>query len=104
MTEYDLLRDKLAKEYASVKSWQKISERYPPKISRAHIRKIVLQGWEPLRADIRVALGLPALQPVPVCPVHLVAHCYDCETQVVKPAPKPRKKRRLRRDVEVWIF
>lgn len=34
----------------------------------------------------RVRFGLIAYVPTLACPVHGVVHCYDCETQIVKPA------------------
>jgi len=41
--------------------------------------------------------GLVAYVPAPLCAVHGVVHCYDCETQIVKPARKPAAKPRSAR-------
>jgi hypothetical protein len=35
-------------------------------------------------------LEMQLIIPIQACPRHGVVHCYDCETQVVKAAPKPR--------------
>ena len=33
----------------------------------------------------RAALGLPRTDPAPVCPRHGIVHCYDCQSQTVRP-------------------
>lgn len=52
-------------------------------------------GYLPRRWYAR--FGLTAYLPAPACPLHGVVHCYDCETQQVKPVrkrtPKPRTPR-----------
>ena len=94
------LRDELQKEYEIVQSWTRIAERFSPPITRAHIYRIVKDGWEPERNDIREALGLLPLHLVEGCPIchqtHTHAHgeqTYNPAAQVVKPKPKPRKPR-----------
>lgn len=47
----------------------------------------VAKGREPKKAAVRHALGLPALAPAPVCPVHGVVHTGRC------PRPKATPKR-----------
>ena len=54
-------------------------------------------GERELSDEYKTRLGIPHDEPAPVCLVHGVVHCYDCETQQVKPkrTPKPRKWRSL---------
>ena len=38
--------------------------------------------------------GFDLIIPMPACPVHGVVHCYDCASQIVKPAHRPPGKPR----------
>lgn len=40
-------------------TYESIATSYPKRIKRAHIWKIINEGWEPDDSDIRDALGLP---------------------------------------------
>jgi len=77
--------------------WTQIAATFEhARITRAHIYRIVIDCWEPDDPELRLLLSLLAFKPMPICPVHGVVHEYDCQTQVVKPLPKPRKPRPAR--------
>ena len=56
----------------------------------------VANGYEPQRADIRAALGLPILKPAPACPHCGNVHVKRCYCRRPTPAPKRRNFRRAR--------
>lgn len=47
-------------------------------ISAGMVHKVMVDGYEPHTASIRIAIGLPATLPAPVCPVHGVVHARTC--------------------------
>lgn len=53
----------------------------------------------------RARFGLPDERLAVVCPRHEIVHLWDCETQVVKPTPKPRRKREPRNQPgKIWMY
>src|SRR3990167_8076495 len=67
------LKDDLLAAHEAIppKSLRELSDDYG--VTHGAIQR-VLAGKEPHSAHIRAALGLPALAPAPVCPVHGVVH------------------------------
>lgn len=62
-------------------------------VNRYYLWHIVNKsGYQP-PAKVCAQLGIVRLEPAPVCAVHGVVHCYDCETQRPRPIRKPGKPR-----------
>ena len=60
-------------------TYDAIAHKFGPKITRIIIWRLINEpDYEPHDTNIRLALGLPALAPAPVCPVHGVVHPGRC--------------------------
>lgn len=79
VTACNTLSRRLNDEYALLGTWSAVGIKF--NISRAMAFRVA-NGYEPKRADIRAALGLPCYAPAPVCPKHGIPHPGKC----------PRKK------------
>lgn len=84
MPEISEIARRMKKEYDSVKSWQKVADAWG--VTKPMAYRIALKGYEPKKIIIRHHLGLPALAPAPVCPIHGVVH-------VSRRCPQPGKPR-----------
>lgn len=77
--------------------WRKISLMY------ANIPFGSLERWvsgeRDLKDEYKARLGIPYEAPAPVCLVHGVVHCYDCQSQTVT---KKRKSREYKRWGWLW--
>ena len=67
--EYDLLRDELIIMHSAGNSFAEIARRFNPPITRAHIYKIILEGWQPKKHITQLALGLSLQPPSVVSPL-----------------------------------
>jgi len=87
-----VLKSRLCSRHKRVKSWSVILRDYPG-LKRGTLQRFATTDYEPHRADIRAALGLPALQLAPACPhcgqVRVTRRCLER-----KPRPKRRNYRR----------
>ncbi len=84
-------RAEIIAAYARVKSWRKLAEQEYPKVRPGTLCAIA-GGYEPKSRKVLDALGLPVLQPTPVCPTCGIVH--------VKACPKRRQAARL--DYDGW--
>jgi hypothetical protein len=82
MATFNDIRSKLKNAYKQQHSYRLVGEQFG--ISSPTARRIIEEDYEPKTIRIRLALGLPAYAPAPVCPkcgvVHLRKFC-----------PKPRQ-------------
>lgn len=86
--EFLILYHELSERHEKLESWMSIAASFnDPKITRAHVYKIVVKKYEPRDNDLRVAFGLPAMKRVPI---HL--ETYDPKIQEVKPIAIPGKR------------
>ena len=63
-------------DYALLLTWRAVGAKYG--VSAGAVYRLAMQGKEPRKMEIRARLGLPALAPAPVCPVHGVVHARLC--------------------------
>ena len=68
--------------YSQLFSLRGVAREYGKPITHGDIQRI-LQGTEPRDPHKRKALNLSVFVPAPACPKHGIAHCYDCESQMV---------------------
>ena len=83
LTEAILDARSMKNERGRPTTYDAIADLYGLPITRVIIWRLVNDfDYEPQRTDIRLALGLPALAPAPVCPVHGIVHvAHRCPTQ-----------------------
>jgi len=88
VTKRNTISKRLAALYRSGMSWRAIGTKFG--VSGGMAFRVATQGYEPRKASIRAALGLPVTVPVAVCPIHGVVHIpRRCPTA----APgKPRRQ------------
>lgn len=94
VTKRDIIRIRLQELHGSAGlSWRKIAAlpEFAP-LPPGTLCSWAKTGKLPRRWYAR--FGLVAYVPAPLCAVHGIVHCYDCETQIVKPAHKPKPKPR----------
>lgn len=73
----------LWRDYAALGTWDAVASKYG--VTRAMAFRVA-HGYQPRSAKVRLALGLPALAPAPVCPAHGIVHTGRCPRP--RPAPK----------------
>lgn len=81
LTARNTVQAGLLADYARLQDWQKVGGKKG--VSGGMAYRVAVHGYEPRANRIRASLGLPALEPAPVCPVHGVVHAGHC--------PKPRR-------------
>jgi hypothetical protein len=91
MRSIDSLRREVKKAYKELKNWRKVGQEF--NITSGMAYRIAKNKYEPKDPRIRFVLGLSALAPAPVCPVHGVVH-------VAHRCPGQRKPRQAWMSVE----
>jgi len=93
LKSFDALRKGMKREYAHLLKngekggWQTVGTRFGCSGALAHL--IVSRGYEPKRPTIRARLGLPAIGPGRICPVHGKV-CYHIHRKPRPEAGSPR--------------
>lgn len=84
------LRKYLLECRAAWGSWEQVRRREYPAVPRGTLHRIAHDAaYEPRRAPIRAALGLPVFAPAPVCAVHgrvCIRHCRPAPPAWVRQA------------------
>ena len=83
------VRAEIKQLYKELHSWRKVGERLPESVSYSMAFRIAEHGYEPKRADIRQALGLPAIVELPPCSE--CGHVHVKKTCSTKRARKGKK-------------
>ena len=74
----DTLKADLRARRATGKTWREIAREFDG--IPAGTLCAIAKGYEPKKPSMRRALGLPAMQPAPVCPRCGVVHTRQCRT------------------------
>lgn len=75
----------LLKDYTELQSWDAVGERYG--LTKPLVWRVALKGYEPTKPHIRLALGLPAMKPAPVC-----VHCGEVHVSSRCPSKPPSRR------------
>ena len=88
-----VLCEHLWQQVRQKRSLRSIAADYGEPIRHTDIQR-ALKGKFPVGIEKRLALGLPAMKPAPVCPIHNIVEQYDYRTQIVRAKPKPKQKKK----------
>lgn len=97
------LRDNLCLKWEEIAAMPEFN--HPERIPQQTLY-MIYSGQREVPRKFRVQLGEPAKVSVPVCPVHGVPHCFDCQTQTVKSKaePKPPKQAARLPRYKSWLW
>lgn len=76
VTNCDTLAASLRSAHDAGQSWRDLAKEF--RVKPGTLCRIAKHGYEPKKAAIRAALGLPTLAPAPVCPRHGIVHTRAC--------------------------
>jgi len=80
-------------------SWRKIAKMGEYKGIKPGTLWAIAKGEREIPDKFKARFGIPYEAPAPVCLVHGVVHCYDCQSQVVT---KRKRKPRVYRSLFDW--